>query len=90
MRQQEHGVDPQAQGQERDDLGGAGVKGQAQEGAEAQASGYCDCHQEDPAEAEGSLRPDNVGPTEESKSGINQLEKKSWFLAKNLLLSLSN
>ena len=53
----EHGIDSKAQGQERDDLSGAGVEGEhgESEGATAQATGHRHADQKYRAGSQGSL-----------------------------------
>ena len=84
VRQKEHCVYPEPKGQEWDDLGRAGVEGQAQEGAKAEASGNCERNEKDSAKAESGLRPNNVTPTEQGKAGVDELKYNVTFTLKRI------
>ena len=76
MDQQEHGVDPQAEGEEGDDLCGGGVEVDPDEGGQTEAGADVHRHQEDSSEAQPGLGPHPVSPAVERGSSVHQLERK--------------
>ena len=73
MDQEEHGVDPQAEGEEGDDLGGGGVEVDPDEGGQAEAGTDVHRHQEDSSQAQASLGPHAVRPAVERGSSVDEL-----------------
>ena len=73
MDQEEHGVHPQAEGEEGDDLGGGGVEVDPDESGQTEAGADVHRHQEDSSQAQPSLRPHAVSPAVERGASVDQL-----------------
>ena len=74
LRQEEHCVDAQAEGEEGHDLGGGRVEGDVEEGAEAEAAGHADRHEEDAADAESGLGAHAVRPAVQRYARVDNLK----------------
>ena len=73
MDQEEHGVDPQAECEEGNNLRGGGVEVDPDEGGQTQASTDVDRHQENSGQAQPGLRPHPVSPAVERGASVDQL-----------------
>ena len=72
--QQEHGVDPEAEGEEGDDLGAGSVEGDADESGETHAGGNSDGNKDDSGESETCLGSNLVGPAVEADHAVQHHE----------------
>ena len=74
MYQKEHGVDPQAKGQEWHNLGGGGVEVDPNESCQAQPGADVDGDQEDAGNAQSGLRSHSVSPPVQGGSSVEDLK----------------
>ena len=73
MDQEEHGVHPESQRQEGDNLRAGGVEVDPQQRGEAHAGTDVERDQENSAQAETSLRSDSVRPSVQAANSVHNL-----------------
>ena len=75
MDEEEHGVHAQPEGEERHDLGGGRVEGEAEKGGQSEPGPDIEGDQEDSTESKAGLGADLVTPPVEADHGVQDHER---------------